>query len=73
MKISKTELIAKANDIVRFDGQRWHVVFDAGLNATQSIYMTNRKTGIQYRWDGIQWLRSFEGEYSSGMWRFTLS
>jgi hypothetical protein len=73
VKVSKTELIAKANDIVRFDGQRWNIVLDSTLSLNQTIYMTNRKTGIQYRWDGTQWLRSFEGEYSSGMWRFTLS
>lgn len=36
-----------------------------------SLYFTNLKTGIQYRWspDG-QWYRSFEGEYESGYWRF---
>lgn len=73
IKVPKTELIAKANDIVRFNGQRWEIVFDAAQQANQVVYMTNRKTGVQYRWDGNQWLRSFEGEYSSGMWRFTLS
>lgn len=73
IKVPKSELIAKANDIVRFDGQRWQVIFDAGNMTGQTFYMTNRKTGIQYKWDGTQWLRSFEGEYPSGFWRFTLS
>jgi len=38
-----------------------------------SILFQNLKTGIQYRWgaDG-QWMKSFEGEYSSGYWRLDL-
>lgn len=73
VKIPKTELIAHANDIVEFkaDG-RWHVMFDSNNPPSPPIYMTNQKTGVQYKWDGVQWLRSFEGEYRSGMWRFTL-
>jgi len=67
-----SELIARANDIVRFNGQRWEVVFDS-VNEADVRYMTNIKTGIQYKWDGEQWLRSFEGEYRSGTWRFTLN
>jgi hypothetical protein len=73
VKVPKSELIAKANDIVKFNGQRWEIVFNSSTQSNQTLYMTNRKTGIQYRWDGEQWLRSFEGEYSSGFWRFTLS
>lgn len=37
-----------------------------------TLRFTNLKTGIQYRWDGTQWLKSFEGEYASGYWRFDL-
>jgi hypothetical protein len=37
-----------------------------------SIYFTNLRTGIQYRWVEAQWLKSFEGEYDSGYWRFDL-
>jgi hypothetical protein len=38
-----------------------------------SLLFQNLKTGIQYRWgaDG-QWMKSFEGEYMSGYWRFDL-
>ena len=73
VKVPKGELIAYANDIVEFkvDG-RWHVVFDHKMPPAAPVYMTNGKTGVQYKWDGVQWLRSFEGEYRSGMWRFTL-
>jgi hypothetical protein len=37
-----------------------------------SLYVQNIKTGIQYRWAGTEWLKSFEGEYSPKDWRFDL-
>jgi hypothetical protein len=37
-----------------------------------NIYFTNLRTGIQYRWVEDQWLKSFEGEYGAGYWRFDL-
>jgi hypothetical protein len=36
------------------------------------IYFANLRTGIQYRLLDGQWLKSFEGEYRSGYWRFDL-
>ena len=76
-KQTKTsELVAKANSIVRFnaDTNGWDVVFDPDyVNPdTLPLYMLNERTGVQYKWDGMQWTRSFEGEYRSGFWRFTL-
>lgn len=76
-KQTKTsELVAKANSIVQFDPaiNGWKVVFDPDYTDpdTLPLYMTNKRTGVQYKWDGVQWTRSFEGEYSSGLWRFTL-
>lgn len=38
-----------------------------------ALYFTNLKTGVQYRWSGDEWLKSFEGEYVSGYWRFDLN
>jgi len=35
-----------------------------------SFYVQNIKTGIQYRWTGSEWLKSFEGEYKPGDWKF---
>jgi hypothetical protein len=37
-----------------------------------NIYFTNLRTNIQYRWNSGQWLKSFEGEYAAGYWRFDL-
>lgn len=35
-----------------------------------SLYVQNLRTGIQYRWAGTEWLKSFEGEYGPNDWRF---
>lgn len=63
-----SDFVAGENDILEWDGNKWHVVFEA--DATSDItYVTNLNTGSQYRWTGEFWTKSFEGEYSSGTWR----
>ena len=70
-----SELIATANDIIQWDGSKWSVLFDSSNPDLylEDLVIVNATTGIQYRWDGEQWIRSFEGEYRSGFWRFTLN
>jgi hypothetical protein len=70
-----SELIATENDIIQWNGSKWSVLFDS---SNPDLYLgdlviVNATTGIQYRWDTNQWIRSFEGEYRSGFWRFTLN
>ena len=72
-----TDFIADENDIVEWDGSAWHIVFDAsgtndGSTGSPATYMSNLNTGIQYKWDGEFWLRSYEGEYSGGTWTILL-
>ena len=72
-----SDFIADENDIVEWDGTRWHIVFDAsgtndGSTGSPATYMSNLNTGIQYKWDGEFWLRSYEGEYSGGAWHIYL-
>lgn len=72
-----TEFVAGESDIVEWDGSRWHIVFDAdnkflpfNNEAVEGvIYVTNLRTGSQYRWTGEFWTKSFEGEYPAGTWR----
>lgn len=71
MGIDDTPLQAYANDIIEFTGQHWSVVFDS-QNETTVQYVTNLTTGIQYRWDGDQWIKSFEGYYPAGKWQLTI-
>jgi len=65
------DLIAKANDIIEYTGQHWHVVFNATA-ATEIQYVSNFTTGIQYKWNFDFWVKSFEGEYKNGLWTLVL-
>lgn len=68
------DFIAKENDIIEYDGTKWNVVF-AALDHQEDAdptYQTNIYTGVQYKWDGIAWTKSFEGEYKEGGWRLRL-
>jgi hypothetical protein len=60
-------LIARANDIIEFDGNDWVVSFDSG-SSSNIEFMTNITTGLQYRWTGDQWVKSYEGIYPGGAW-----
>ena len=65
-------LIAKASDIIEYDGTSWSVIFSAAQNHDNLIYQTNIYTGVQYKWNGVSWVKSFEGEYRAGGWRLVL-
>jgi hypothetical protein len=69
--IDDTPLEAKANDIIQFNGQHWSVVFDSQYETT-IFYVTNLTTGIQYRWSGNTWSKSYEGYYPAGKWQIRL-
>lgn len=67
-----TDFIAEANDIIEWDGSKWNVIFSAEENKDTLIYLTNLYTGTQYKWNGVYWSKSFEGEYKKGDWRIGL-
>ena len=74
-----TDFVAGANDIIEYDGANWHVVFDASQDylpvndeTITKLYTTNLNTGVQYYWDGDQWLLSVDGEYAKGDWTINL-
>jgi hypothetical protein len=62
---------ALANDIIEWDGNNWVVIFNSSTTRTVT-YITNGYTGVQYKWDGLSWSKSFEGIYSNGAWRLIL-
>lgn len=64
-------LVASANDIVEWNGQRWRVVFLAS-EETHTQFVTNITTGIQYEWTGQQWIKSYQGVYPAGAWALVL-
>lgn len=64
-----TDFVASANDIIEWDGSKWHTVFDASEHDdSQTVFTTNLNTGIQYKFEDSEWLLSFEGEYPNGAW-----
>ena len=65
------DLVARANDIIEYNGTHWSVVFDS--QATDVVqYVSNLNTGTQYKWQFDQWVKSFEGEYKNGLWTLVL-
>jgi len=70
--LDDSDVFIKANSIIEWNSSRWVSVFDPDEVAT-NVYITNLRTGIQYKWNGVQWLKSFEGEYLPGSWRLTLN
>lgn len=63
------QLIAKANDIIEYDGTHWTVSFiSSSVNTVQ--YVTNLRTMTQYKWKDHQWTKSVEGRYGAGSWTF---
>lgn len=66
-----SDLIANANDIISYDGSGWTVAW-ASQGVTRVEYVTNLKTGIQYKWFNSKWQKSYEGAYPSGTWSLVL-
>lgn len=69
---SGQDTIAYANDIITWTGTEWALIFNAQVRTDSMIYQTNYYTGTQYKWNGIAWTKSFEGEYDKGQWRIQL-
>jgi hypothetical protein len=69
--LNGSDPIIAANSIIEWNGFEWNAIFNPETSPANT-YVTNIRTGIQYKWDGVQWLKSFEGEYAAGYWRFDL-
>ena len=72
-----SDFIASEYDILEWDGTRWHIVFDAsgaddGSTGSPATYVSNLNTGVQYKWNGEFWIKSYEGEYSGATWNILL-
>jgi len=70
--LDNSDFIANTNDIIEWDGEKWTVLFNAEATTDQLVYLTNIYTNVQYKWNGVQWRKSFEGEYARGLWRLEL-
>ena len=65
-------LVARANDIVEYDGTRWTIYFDSVSSPDNIQYVTNITTSIQYEWTGSSWIKSYQGLYPGGQWSLVL-
>jgi len=69
-ELNGNDPVIKANSIIKWNGTGWEEIFDPADPPVIPTYITNARTGIQYKWDGEQWLKSFEGEYAPSFWGF---
>lgn len=65
--LDNSDPVIIANSIIEWNGTAWVEIWNPAT-AEIPTYIQNYRTGIQYRWDGEQWLKSFEGEYAPGYW-----
>ena len=83
-RIPSASVVYSQNQLVIYDGGVYRALStitaadnliippDSNKFELIELIFTNLKTGLQYRWAGDHWLKSFEGEYPSGSWRFEL-
>ena len=65
-------LVAQANDIIEFDGERWQISFESTSSLDNIQYVTNLTSELQYRWTGTTWVKSYQGLYPGGSWSLVL-
>ena len=67
-------LVARVGDIIEYNSatSKWNVAFDASNPDSTQHYVTNLNTGIQYRFNGTEWVKSYEGVYAQGNWSIVL-
>ena len=63
-------LVASVGDIIEYNSaqSKFLKVFDASDPDSTLHYVTNSNTGIQYRYNGTEWVKSYEGVYTQGNW-----
>jgi hypothetical protein len=69
---TNVDFVAHANDIIEWSGTAWSVIFNSIQETDTMVWQTNIYTGVQYLWNGVSWIKSFEGEYKAGEWTIEL-
>ena len=64
-------LVANKNDIIQYNGSNWVVFFDSSAT-DDTTYIQNNFTGDQFKWNGTQWMDSYQGRYYPGFWRIVM-
>ncbi|CAB4129486.1 Myoviridae tail sheath stabiliser [uncultured Caudovirales phage] len=64
------DLIASKYDIIEYRNKQWVVAFRSSVE--KAAHVTNLTTGVQYAWDGVEWRKSYMGEYGAGTWMLVI-
>ena len=72
--VDNSNLVAKMYDIIEYTGEHWIVSFNAD-GQPEVKYVTNMKSGLQFKWDPVEklWSKSIEGKYVPGSWTIVLT
>ena len=65
------DIVANKNDVIQYNGANWVIYFDASSTG-EITYIQNNYTGDQFKWNGTQWMDSYQGRYLPGFWRIML-
>jgi hypothetical protein len=66
-------LNAHEGAIIQFGETGWTEVFrPTHGDTTTKVYVLNKHTGRQLRWNGFDWVLTIDGEYHPGMWRIDI-
>ena len=60
------DFVANEYDIIQYTDAGWMISWSA--DSLKNEFVTNLKTGVQYKWNGSGWVKSYEGEYPAGQW-----
>jgi hypothetical protein len=66
-----SDFLADANDIVEWDGSKWHIIFNAS-ETSEITYVTNLSSGQQVYWNNYYWQLSVDGYYPRNTWEISL-
>lgn len=66
-KSNGNDFFAEEYDIIEYTGSEWVVSWSADRSSKYE-YITNLTTGLQYKWNREDWVKSWEGEYPAGQW-----
>lgn len=64
-------IAASEGDILEYNGTDWTISFDGSSTSGQQ-FVTNDFTNQQFKWDGSQWISSWQGIYNPAYWRLIL-
>ena len=69
---NNSNINAKKNDIVTYNGSEWAITFDSQSNIGNIAFVFNDADSSQYQWNGNAWIAGWEGPYDAAHWRLIL-